>query len=65
VAIGDGMAEAYGLRVGDRLGLSIREAASEADLWIEVVGILRARAAQERYWFGSHSPLMPQHSIAR
>jgi len=62
VAIGDGMAEAYGLRVGDRLGLSIREAASEADLWIEVGGILRAWVAQERYWFGSYSPLMPQHS---
>lgn len=62
VAVGQEMAAAYGLAVGDRLGLSVREEASEPDLWIEVASIVRARAGQERYWFGAYSPLLPQHS---
>ena len=62
VAIGDEMAAAYGLAVGDRLGLSVREEAGEPELWIEVAGIVRARAGQERYWFGAYSPLLSQHS---
>jgi hypothetical protein len=62
VAIGQEMAAAYGLAVGHRLGLSVREEAGEPDLWIEVAGIVRVRAGQERYWFGAYSPLLPQQS---
>lgn len=62
VAIGQEMAAAYGLAVGDRLGLGVREEASEPELWIEVAGIVRARAGYERYWFGAYSPLLPQQS---
>jgi hypothetical protein len=62
VAIGQEMAAAYGLAVGDRLGLGVREEASEPELWIEVAGIVRARAGYERYWFGAYSPLLRQQS---
>lgn len=60
--VGERMARAYGLQPGDRLGVGYRDDAGEPDLWIRVEGILRAQARDEHYWFGSVSPLLPQHS---
>jgi hypothetical protein len=60
--IGEGMAKEYGLIVGDRLPLCLREGADTPDLWIEVAGIARPIEARDRYWFGELSPLRSLHS---
>jgi hypothetical protein len=56
-AVGELLAEAYELQVGERLPLSRNDRESEPSLWLEVTGILKAHNAQEVYWFGEFSPL--------
>ncbi len=56
-AIGELLAEAYQLHVGDRLPLSRTTTEAGPSLWLEVTGILKADNAKEAYWFGEFSPL--------
>ncbi len=58
--IGETMAQAYTLSVGDRLALCLREQAEQPDLWIQVAGIIRPKNFQETYWFGNLSPFYVQ-----
>ena len=57
-AVGEALAEAFELQVGERLPLSRNNHESEPSLWLEVTGILKAHNAQESYWFGSFNPLL-------
>ncbi len=58
--VGDELAQAYALRVGDRLPLSFKQAAEAPDAWIEVTGVVRPRYPSDPYWFGDYSPLTVQ-----
>lgn len=58
--VSDGMARSYILRVGDRLPLSIEEASTGPDVWIEVTGVVRPQNPLDPYWFGEFSPLTSQ-----
>ena len=62
VVVGEAMAQAHGLVLGDSLALSTREDAEAPDLWIEIAGIVRADNTQDRYWFGEQSPLRSRRS---
>jgi hypothetical protein len=55
--IGDGMARLFGLRVGDRLPLSLNENSPAPDTWIEVTGVAQPQNPRDPYWFGEFSPL--------
>ena len=57
VAIGEEMANAYDLQVGDRLPLSRNRSAEEPELWLEIAGIVRPRNPRDPYWSGSLNPL--------
>ncbi len=52
-----GLAQAFGLEVGDRLPLSRQNFERVPSSWLEVSGILEPFDAQEAYWFGGYSPL--------
>ena len=56
--IGDGMARALALRVGDRLPLSRQLENAIPDLWMEIAGIVQSKNPQDRYWFGEYNPLV-------
>jgi ABC-type lipoprotein release transport system permease subunit len=58
--ISDGMARSFALRPGDRLPLSLEQESTEADVWIEIAGIVRPQNPVDPYWFGEFSPLNPQ-----
>lgn len=58
--IGDAMARALVLRVGDRLPLSLNPNSEEPDIAVEVAGIVVPKNPRDRYWFGEFSPLAPQ-----
>lgn len=60
VAIGEEMANAYDLQVGDRLPLSRNRSADAPDLWLEIAGILRPQNPRDTYWSGSLNPLRTQ-----
>jgi ABC-type lipoprotein release transport system permease subunit len=62
VVIGEEMAEAYELEVGDHLPLSLENGQSEADTWLEIAGIARPLDLNDPYWFGELSPLRSQRS---
>jgi hypothetical protein len=51
-----GMADAFGLEVGDRLPLSARPDEEEPAAWLEVAAIARPFDGEDRYWFGEYSP---------
>lgn len=55
--IGEEMAAAYGLTVGDRLPLSLRTDEQTPGYALEISGIIQAREPNDRYWFGEFSPL--------
>ncbi len=55
--IGDGMARAFALRVGDRLPLSLSENSAGPHVWIEVTGVVQPQNPRDPYWFGEFSPL--------
>jgi hypothetical protein len=57
VVVGEPMAHAYELQVGDRLPLSIRQNAVEPEFWLDVAGIIQPADSQDRFWFGHRSPL--------
>ncbi|MGD8969636.1 MAG: FtsX-like permease family protein, partial [Anaerolineae bacterium] len=61
-AIGDGVARAFALRVGDRLPLSLRPDSEGPDVWIEVAAVVRPHNPRDPYWFGEYSPLISQSS---
>lgn len=58
--IGDEMARSFGLRVGDRLPLSLAQNSAVPTVWIEVAGIVRPQDPLDPYWFGEYSPLITQ-----
>jgi hypothetical protein len=60
VVIGDAMARALVLRVGQRLPLSLKPNSAEPDAWLEVAGIVRPKDPLDAYWFGGYSPLTSQ-----
>ena len=60
VVVGDGMARSFGLRVGDRLPLSLAQNSAVPAVWIEVAGIVRPHDPLDPYWFGEFSPLITQ-----
>jgi hypothetical protein len=62
VVIGDAMARALVLRVGQRLPLSLNPGNTAPDAWLEVAGIVRPQDPLDAYWFGQYSPLTPQSS---
>lgn len=57
VAIGEPLAQAYGLQVGDRIPISKQTSAVQPDFWLQVSGIVQPLDAQEPFWFGALSPL--------
>lgn len=62
VAVADGMARSFGLRVGDRLPLSREQTSAVPTVWIEVTGIVRPKDPLDPYWFGEYSPLISQRT---
>ncbi|MBN1137040.1 MAG: hypothetical protein JXM73_10660, partial [Anaerolineae bacterium] len=57
VVVGETMARALVLRVGDLLPLSLEQNSAAPDFWFEVAGIARPRDPLDPYWFGELSPL--------
>jgi hypothetical protein len=57
VVIGEPLAEAYELDVGDRLGVSKTASAMGPELWFEVAAIVQPIDGQDPFWFGQFSPL--------
>ncbi|MCP4513628.1 MAG: ABC transporter permease, partial [Delftia sp.] len=62
VVIGDEMARAYALRVGDRVPLSFKRQGQAPDVWIEIAGVARPQNPRSSYWFGEFSPLNSQRT---
>lgn len=62
VVIGEELAEAYELEVGDRLPLSLETAENEPSSWLEITGVARPHDLSAPYWFGELSPLRSQRS---
>ena len=60
VVVGEAMARALVLRVGQRLPLSLEPDNTQPDAWLEVAGIVRPTDPLDAYWFGGHSPLTSQ-----
>jgi hypothetical protein len=60
VVVGEAMARALVLRVGQRLPLSLEPGSAQPDAWLEVAGIVRPQDPLDAYWFGGHSPLTSQ-----
>jgi ABC-type lipoprotein release transport system permease subunit len=60
VVVGEAMARALVLRVGDRLPLSQSQDSLQPDAWLEVAGIVRPKDPLDRYWFGEFNPLTSQ-----
>lgn len=57
VVIGQPLAQAYNLAVGDQLPVSQQSNATEPDLWFEIAGIVQANDNQDPFWFKEFSPL--------
>ncbi len=60
VVVGEEMALAYNLELGDRLGLSYKRTDPQPLKWLQVTGIIRPRDPGEDYWFAEYSPLRGQ-----
>ena len=60
VVVGDAMARALVLRVGQRLPLSLNPSNAEPDAWLEIAGIVRPHDPLDPYWFAEYSPLTPE-----
>lgn len=60
--IGQEMAEAYNLQVGDRLPLSQERGEEQPRFWLEISGIARPVDPLDPYWFGDLSPFRSQSS---
>lgn len=60
VVIGQEMATAYNLQVGDQLPLSLEQSAAEPTHQLDIAGIVRPLHPQSPYWFGEFSPLRAQ-----
>ncbi len=58
--IGEEMAAAYNLEVGERLPLSARRDETQPSFYLLVSGIARPLETQSPYWFGEFSPLRAQ-----
>ncbi|MGD9101387.1 MAG: ABC transporter permease, partial [Anaerolineae bacterium] len=62
VVVGDELARAYALRVGDRVPLSFSDQGLAPDVWLQVAGIVRPKNSRSLYWFGEFSPLTSQRT---
>jgi len=60
VVIGESLATAYGLQVGDRLPLSQDTDEAQPSKWLKISGIIRPRDPGEDYWFAEFNPLHPE-----
>jgi hypothetical protein len=56
VVVGEGMARAFALHVGDRLALSPNTSANTPQLWLQVTGIVHPRNPHDPYWSGELGP---------
>ncbi|MCA9944844.1 MAG: FtsX-like permease family protein [Anaerolineales bacterium] len=60
VVIGQEMAEAYSLEVGDLLPVSVVRQSGEPEFFLQISGIVQPIDGSDPYWFGSGSPLRSQ-----
>ena len=60
VVIGQELAEAYGLEVGDLLPVSVARDGGEPEFSLEISGIVQPLDGSDPYWFGAASPLRSQ-----
>ncbi|MBN1148370.1 MAG: FtsX-like permease family protein [Anaerolineales bacterium] len=62
VVVGEALALAYELQVGDRLPLSRSLDETQPSRWLHVSGVVRPRDPGEDYWFAEFNPLRPARS---
>ena len=60
VVVGEPMARAYRLEVGDRLPISFRRGDIQPSRWLQVSGIIRPLDPGDTYWSVETHPLQPQ-----
>jgi len=60
VVVGEPMARAYRLDVGDRLPISFRRDDAQPSRWLQVCGIIRPRNPSDAYWSVEVHPLHAQ-----
>jgi len=60
VVVGEPMARAYRLDVGDRLPISFKRDDAQPSRWLQVSGIIRPRNPSDAYWFVEVHPLHAQ-----
>ncbi len=60
VVIGEELAEAYGLAVGDVLPASVNNTSGEPEFSLQISGIVQPLDGGDPYWFGPASPLRSQ-----
>lgn len=60
VVIGEELAEAYGLQVGDLLPVSVTRDTGEPEFSLQISGIAQPKDGSDAYWFGTASPLRSQ-----
>jgi hypothetical protein len=61
--IGEPLAQAYNLGIGDRLPLSKQVNAAEPEMWLEVAAIVQPLDGQDPFWFGELSPLSTKEAF--
>ncbi len=60
VVIGQEMADAYGLQIGDTLPVSVSNISGEPEFSLQISGIVQPIDGGDPYWFGPASPLRGQ-----
>ncbi len=60
VVIGEELAEAYGLQVGDTVPVSVSNSGGEPEFSLQISGIVQPIDGGDPYWFGAASPLRSQ-----
>lgn len=60
VVIGEELAEAYGLQVGDTVPASVSNSSGEPEFSLQISGIVQPLDGGDPYWFGAASPLRSQ-----
>lgn len=60
VVIGEELAEAYGLQVGDIVPVSVSNSSGEPEFSLQISGIVQPLDGGDPYWFGAASPLRSQ-----
>jgi hypothetical protein len=60
VVIGEELAEAYGLQVGDTVPVSVSNSGGEPEFSLQISGIVQPIDGGAPYWFGPASPLRSQ-----